>query len=198
MGVFNGNSIYNDGAGGGGEINFIKDYDQNTTYFAGACVKHNGETYLFDSNSVVTGSFDPDKWKKIDSDELNKFITIEFTASENDYVYCHFAYNPFMKIVLGNINVKFTRQIQQAYNLNDLRIQFDKPFVGYGSTSSFSINSSNEIVYPNDSQVCCQLLDPDIDPIHSGVTFWTNGVSGVYGMFTCQIFAWMTTEHKNE
>lgn len=197
MGIYSGypNSIYNNG-GNGGENYLIKDYDPDTTYFAGAVVKHDGKTYLFNSTSPVTGIFDENKWNNFDPAELNRFIPAEYTANANDYEYCRFEYNPFLKILLAHINVKFVNQIQTSYN-NDLLIRFSMPFVGYGSSSSFAINAANKLQYSQDSQICCQLLVPNPLNLKSGVSFWTNGVTGVYGMFTCQVFAWLKTENKN-
>ena len=197
MGIYSGypNSIYNNN--NGNENYIVKNYDPDKTYFAGAVVKHNDKTYLFKSNSKVTGNFDDSKWEEVDPTELNRFIAVNFTVDANDYAYCRFEYNPFLKILLGNISVKFLNQIQTSYDINNLRITFDMPFVGYGSASSFAINSSNKIQYPQDSQVCCQLLAPDTANIHSGVSFWTNGVAGVFGMFSSQVFSWIKTENKN-
>lgn len=191
--IYKGNGIYKNGY----ENNFVQDYDPNTIYYAGSTVKHDGKFYLFNSDNIVTGNFDENQWKEVDFSELNNFIDIDFTADANDYAYCNFSYNPFIKILLAHINVKFTNQIQTSYNINKLSIRFAMPFVGYGASSGFAINSSNQIQYPQDSQVCCQLLDLDFDNFKSGVSFWTNGVNGIYGMFTSQIFAYLKTEKKN-
>lgn len=173
----------------------ISEFSENKIYYGGAIVKKKGKLYLYNTNKVISGTFDNDDWIQIKEDEINKFY--EFGTMETDsteYNYCKFSYNPFLKIFIANINIKFTSPIQQNFDMNNLQIRFSKKFIGYGSNSGFSITSGGIPNPIGGEQICVQLFRP-IEG-YSGCSFWTNGVSNVYGMSTNQVIGYIETENN--
>ena len=168
----------------------INEYSENKEYYACALVKKNGKTYINKSNNVLSGVFDSNYWTEISEDEINAFyLDSDYTKKPADYDFCNFRFNPYLKLAIMNMNIKFTSAVQTSFNSSNGYITFSKQYRGYGSWSANSLDSSNNVMYSG-NPVCCQFGGSALNKI----TLWSNGTSGVYGIYTNSSLCYLETE----
>lgn len=181
----------------GDEIKFslsstINEYSENKEYYACALVKKNGKTYINKSNYVLSGVFDSTKWTEISEDEINAFyLDTDYTKQPVNYDFCNFRFNPFLKLAIINMNIKFNSAVQTSFNSSNAYITFSKQYRGYGSWSGFSLDSSNNVMYSG-NPICGQFGGSALN----NITLWTNGTSELYGIYTNSSLVFLETEKK--
>lgn len=174
-----------------------KPYNGNKFYLAGAVVYVGDKLYLANSSAPITGDFDATKWEEVSIADLNKFRSVPYTIHSGKAVTFDFSqimYNPFLKLVWVTLNIGFNSAIQTSFNMSEVYFDFGLCLDAYTLATGLPVNSGGGLI-SNPSSVAC--FQSGQGSYRGTASFWTNGMSNVYGVTTCTGLGYMHTERDS-